>query len=227
VNAKSSAGRTELQRAKTELSTSVIAREDLSTCPPHLLILGGDDTEWMQLLSVLEKGVRLTRLDATRGCSSVPGLDAVDIALVRAEDFRFVSGSLFEENAAQLALPEMVFVIDDPWSPHRFALESHGFRYIVTAYELANWLPTVLTRLCAVTRARRLALAAYVGRPAPPDHQSTDRQHRSMTLFAAETCFRDTFLRLLLAEHGSRRRAAEVAGVPYRSFCEMCRKLGI
>jgi molybdenum-dependent DNA-binding transcriptional regulator ModE len=46
-------------------------------------------------------------------------------------------------------------------------------------------------------------------------------------LHAAETRFRETYLRLLLAERGSRRRAADEAGVPYRSFCEMLRKLGI
>ena len=46
-------------------------------------------------------------------------------------------------------------------------------------------------------------------------------------LHVAETAFRDVFLRSLLAQHGSRRRAAEEAGVPYRSFCEMLRKLGI
>jgi molybdenum-dependent DNA-binding transcriptional regulator ModE len=39
--------------------------------------------------------------------------------------------------------------------------------------------------------------------------------------------FRESYIRFLLGESGSRQEAARRAGVPYRTMCEMIRKLGI
>jgi hypothetical protein len=43
----------------------------------------------------------------------------------------------------------------------------------------------------------------------------------------AERRYRETYVRSLLAETGSRREAARRAGIPYTTLCEIIRKLGI
>jgi len=48
-----------------------------------------------------------------------------------------------------------------------------------------------------------------------------------MPLPTAEMQFRESYIRFLLAQSGSRQEAAKRAGVPYRTMCEMIRKLGI
>ena len=127
----------------------------------------------------------------------------------------------------ELESPELVLIVNEPWSPQRFALHCRGFRYVVCRDELAEWLPSVLTQLCSIAHARRFALSAYANIPVPPALLTPHRDIAKMRLYAAETSFRGTYFRALLAEHGSRRKAAQAAGVPYRSFCEMLRKLGI
>ena len=124
-------------------------------------------------------------------------------------------------------LPESVFVVDHDWSPERFVLESMGFRYVVTRRDLTVWLPSVVSRLCELSRARRMAHEAVLSRPPPPDPPGAAPLLQDLPLHVAETRFREAYLRLLLARHGSRRRAAEHARVPYRSFCAMLRKLGM
>jgi len=48
-----------------------------------------------------------------------------------------------------------------------------------------------------------------------------------MPLPLAENLFREAYIRRVLAETGNRRKAAEVAGIPYRTFCDILKKLGI
>jgi hypothetical protein len=48
-----------------------------------------------------------------------------------------------------------------------------------------------------------------------------------LPLPTAEMQFRESYIRFLLGESGSRQEAAKRAGVPYRTMCEMIRKLGI
>jgi molybdenum-dependent DNA-binding transcriptional regulator ModE len=48
-----------------------------------------------------------------------------------------------------------------------------------------------------------------------------------MPLPTAEMQFRESYIRCLLTQSGSRQEAARRAGVPYRTMCEMIRKLGI
>ena len=48
-----------------------------------------------------------------------------------------------------------------------------------------------------------------------------------LPLPTAEMRFRESYIRCLLTQSGSRQEAARRAGVPYRTMCEMIRKLGI
>jgi len=123
--------------------------------------------------------------------------------------------------------PELVFVFDERCQAQRLALLSRGFRHVVSVDQLATWLLDQVPSLCALARARRIVLGACSAKPTVTDLALGTAATAGMNLHRAETYFRETFLRALLAEHGSRRRAADAAGVPYRSFCEMLRKLRI
>ena len=156
---------------------------------------------------------------------TIPGLAPVDVAVLHAERLDLACSPLLRD--PKLGLPELVFVVDEASSPQHLALRSRGFRYVVAEDDLPEWLPAMLAQLVSLTRARRIVLGACPDGAGAIDISATVRRARRVKLHAAETTFRMAFMRALLAEHGSRRRAAEEAGVPYRSFCEMLRKLGI
>ena len=167
----------------------------------------------------------MTRLNpATCSYSALRAAGPFDVALLRSQDIAPSFHSLFGD--AELGFPEPIFVVDEATSPNRFAIASLGFRYILPMAQLSTWLPGALPRLCALSLARRLTASAHENAPQPP-LAGAGNLPSGDCLHAAETRFRETLLRLLLAEHGTRRKAAEKAGVPYRSFCEMLRKLDI
>lgn len=153
-----------------------------------------------------------------------PRTNPFDIAVLHADSLSLACGPLLYD--AALGLPEIVFVVDDPPSPQYLALKSRGFRNVVRQDDLCVWLPTAVACLGSLARARRIVMRACTDDPIAPVPDGT-LTTGGIKLHAAETRFRAAFLRSLLAEHGSRRRASEAAGVPYRSFCEMLRKLGI
>lgn len=189
----------------------------------HLLLLvPAGRTDATPLLARLSDDVHVTVLGDDR---LDPRLPPVDVAVLHAEQLGLVCSPLLHDR--DVGLPELVFVVEETSSPQAFALRSRGFRHVVAAQDLPDWLPSALARLVSLARARRLLLGACGEDPGAIEPLSTIRHHRPLRLHAAETSFRTAFMRALLAEHGSRRRAAEAAGVPYRSFCEMLRKLGI
>jgi len=187
---------------------------------PHVVLLLPDDPCRERLLRRLSDA-RVTVLDQDR---PLPKLPPVDVAVLHVSTLNLGSSPLLYD--AGLGLPELVFVVDEAWSPQHLALRSRGFRYIVSQSEIAEWFPTALPGLGSLAQARRIVLSACDDGLPPPEVLAT-RQATGARLHAAETSFREIYLRSLLAEHGSRRKAAEEAGVPYRSFCEMLRKLGI
>ena len=63
--------------------------------------------------------------------------------------------------------------------------------------------------------------------PCPPMLETIGDAPVRMPLPTAEMQFRESYIRFLLTESGSRQEAARRAGVPYRTMCEMIRKLGI
>ncbi len=62
---------------------------------------------------------------------------------------------------------------------------------------------------------------------APPLLAADDPAAARLPLPTAEMRFRESYIRCLLTQSGSRQEAARRAGVPYRTMCEMIRKLGI
>jgi len=148
----------------------------------------------------------------------------LDVAVVHAQSLQPNFAALLHDPG--FGAPEIVFAVDSDCPAQRLALLSHGYRHVVSGDRLASWLPEQLPALWRLARARRIVLAACAANTTPAEF-TLGKAGRRMHLHSAETVFRETFLRALLTEHGSRRKAAEAAGVPYRSFCEMLRKLDI
>jgi hypothetical protein len=199
-----------------------VASGGTSAFTPHVVVLLPSLPSRAQLLRRLAEAARVTILEQER---PLPKLAPADIAVLHADSLNVSCSPLMHD--PDLGFPELVFVVDAAWSPQHFALESRGFRHVVSQQDLSEWLPIVLMQLGSLAQARRIVLGACAGRPTLGELPATSRQTRGIKLHAAETSFRAAFMRSLLAEHGCRRRAAEAAGVPYRSFCEMVRKLGI
>jgi hypothetical protein len=207
-------------RSGTPKPRPAFLRDGWADSNPHIVVLLPDEPCRELLLRRLSDA-RVTVVDQDQ---PLPQLPPVDVAVLHVSSLNLGSSPLLYD--ADLGLPELVFVVDEAWSPQHLALRSRGFRYIVSQSELAEWFPSAMPGLASLAQARRIVLSACDDGPPPPEVLAT-RQATGARLHAAETSFREIFLRSLLAEHGSRRRAAEEAGVPYRSFCEMLRKLGI
>jgi hypothetical protein len=194
---------------------------------PRVLLALPEEARRDLALVALREVAEITVFDCATGTTTAAfeSSSPIDVAILSASLLGVEDAPLLTE--PRFGFPELVFVVDDFWSPQRFALASRGFQYIVSRDELSDWLVASIEQLRQLARARRLTFAAYTNRPAAPGFPRLLGCHRRMKLHAAETSFRETILRTLLMEHGSRAKAAEEAGVPYRSFCEMLRKMGI
>lgn len=188
----------------------------------HALVQLPSTSERALLVSALAAQTRLTICEIG---AELPVTEQFDIAVLHPDGLNLASSSLLYD--ATLGLPEIVFVVDDPPSPQYLALKSRGFRNVVRRDDLCTWLPAAVARLGLLARARRIVMRACTDEALAPVLPPQSLASGGIKLHAAESRFRAAFLRSLLAEHGSRRRASEAAGVPYRSFCEMLRKLGI
>ena len=127
---------------------------------------------------------------------------------------------------------EAVLVVEDAKAPEVEVAFGAGCGRLVRSDGLTAWLDAALralARLAAserqLTAARRAAQELAGGNVVPasvPSSVST-----SLPLAVAERRHREAYLRAALAQTGSRREAAALAGIPYTTFCVMLRKLGI
>jgi len=203
-------------------SQACVAPGDIAEREYHLLIQLPHTSARTPLVSALATQARLSICEVG---AELPMSSPFDVAVLHADSLSLACGPLL--NDASLGLPEIVFVVDDPPSPQYLALKSRGFRNVVRHDDLCAWLPVAVAHLGSLARARRIVMRACTDDPIAPVLPPRTLTSGGIKLHAAETRFRAAFLRSLLAEHGSRRLASEAAGVPYRSFCEMLRKLGI
>lgn len=189
---------------------------------PHVALLMAESPE---RLRVIERVATAARLTVLKSGAQIPNQAPFDVVLLDAESLGLDTSPLLCD--PELGFPELVFIVDHLGSPHDLALKSRGFRHVVARDELSDWFPAVIGELSGLAQARRTVLSACNVGAADSMRAARGGEASKAKLHAAETSFRSVYLRSLLAEHGSRRKAAEVAGVPYRSFCEMLRKLGI
>jgi DNA-binding NarL/FixJ family response regulator len=127
---------------------------------------------------------------------------------------------------------EAVLVVEDVQAPEVEIAFGAGCGRLVHSDGLTAWLDGALRALARlVTAERQLAAARRAaeeladGNVLPssvPSCVST-----ALPLAVAERRHREAYLRAALAQAGSRREAAALAGIPYTTFCVMLRKLGI
>jgi DNA-binding NarL/FixJ family response regulator len=122
---------------------------------------------------------------------------------------------------------EVVFYCDDPDAPEVAAASVLGITRIVPARDMAAWLARAGDLLARGALLRRVAAAAIDAVPRPPTLAAIGERPARQPLPTAEMQFRESYIRYLLSQSGSRQEAARRAGVPYRTMCEMIRKLGI
>ena len=122
---------------------------------------------------------------------------------------------------------EVIFYCDDPDAPEVSAAAVLGITRIVPAQNMAAWLARAGALLARGAYLRRAAAATIAGAPEPPTLTTSALDAARLPLPTAEMRFRESYIRCLLTQSGSRQEAARRAGVPYRTMCEMIRKLGI
>jgi DNA-binding NarL/FixJ family response regulator len=123
---------------------------------------------------------------------------------------------------------EVVFYCDNPDAPEVAAAGVLGITRIVPAQQMAAWLSRAGSLLARGAFLRRSAAAAIAAVPRPPTLAAVvGEAPPRIPLPTAEMQFRESYIRYLLTQSGSRQEAAKRAGVPYRTMCEMIRKLGI
>jgi hypothetical protein len=122
---------------------------------------------------------------------------------------------------------EIVFYCDNPDAPEVSAASVLGITRIVPAQHMPAWLARGGALLARGACLRRAAAACASAVPRPPTLAAVTEGPARLPLPTAEMQFRESYIRFLLGESGSRQEAAKRAGVPYRTMCEMIRKLGI
>jgi DNA-binding NarL/FixJ family response regulator len=122
---------------------------------------------------------------------------------------------------------EVVFYCDNPDAPEVAAASVLGITRIVPAQHMTAWLSRGGNLLARGAWLRRAAAACAAAVPRPPTLAAVTEGPARLPLPTAEMQFRESYIRFLLGESGSRQEAARRAGVPYRTMCEMIRKLGI
>jgi DNA-binding NarL/FixJ family response regulator len=122
---------------------------------------------------------------------------------------------------------EVVFYCDNPDAPEVAAASVLGITRIVPAQHMTAWLSRGGNLLARGAALRRAAAACAAAVPRPPTLSTVNEGPARLPLPTAEMQFRESYIRFLLGESGSRQEAARRAGVPYRTMCEMIRKLGI
>jgi len=122
---------------------------------------------------------------------------------------------------------EVVFYCDDPDAPEVSAASVLGITRIVPAQHMTTWLARGGALLARGAYLKRAAAACAAAVPRPPTLTTVTDGPARLPLPTAEMQFRESYIRFLLGESGSRQEAAKRAGVPYRTMCEMIRKLGI
>ena len=122
---------------------------------------------------------------------------------------------------------EVIFYCDDPDAPEVSAAAVLGITRIVPAQNMAAWLRARARcwRAAPICVGRRRRPRGGV--PGPPTLATVRPEAARLPLPTAEMRFRESYIRCLLTQSGSRQEAARRAGVPYRTMCEMIRKLGI
>jgi hypothetical protein len=153
--------------------------------------------------------------------------DRVEVAAVNL-DGAVPAGLVFAAAlSAQVPSAQIVFWSDGKSSsPGEEAARSLGVQRIVPRSQLVEWLGVALEPLARIARAKREQAEAEAALPVVPGPIS-ERGSVPIPLPEAERCFREAYLRTLLAQAANARSAAQQAGVPYTTLVSMIKKMGL
>ena len=196
---------------------------------PRLLVVDAEQASAEVLTAELHR--RLGPLSiATATPSSEADIDEeVDVCLVHlsdrgAQELAFVAG---QAGASAENDSTIVFWAETLDGPQTRAARALGLSQIVPAGCLVTWLAKALPALAMKARATRMMRRAERLVPPIPGWSECRDQESPLALARAEMLFRESYIRRVLAETGSRRKAAQAAGVPYRTFSDIIKKLDI
>lgn len=154
-----------------------------------------------------------------------PARDAVDIALIQLGGKAGNAIALGQQVLGRDACTDVIFFAERDCLDLVIA-RSLGVNRLISADALPEWIVSSAAALVRWVHARRALADAQQHLPViPPPVWSPPEA--MVPLPVAEQRFRETFLRRLLMHSPSRETAARIAGVPYRTLCDMLQKLEI
>jgi hypothetical protein len=154
-----------------------------------------------------------------------PGIELdVVLAFLRARSLRSLTAVLTMHD--RLGFPEIVAISEHPNDAAAAALKEFGVERVLPQESAVSWLSATLEVLASIAIAKRSLRRHGAALGQWPRVDPFSGPH-ILPLSVAEARFRETYLRALMAQAGSRTLAAKGAGVPYRTLCYMLERYGI
>ena len=197
----------------------------LSTVNPTVAIFSTDASYGRHLARALATTFPDARI-CDDGANAAPLVRDVAIVNVAHADYSALIHAL--RRMSENGFPELVFVVEHRGDPEAEALRALGAAHIVSRTQVEAWLRTSLPFLADLARARATFRRIAPRVACEPSELGAATLGKTVVgLYESERRFRETYIRSLLGLGMSRREAASVAGVPYRTFSEMLAKLDI
>jgi hypothetical protein len=114
---------------------------------------------------------------------------------------------------------------EDSGAPEVAALRALRWPNLVVGRGVRTWVVAALPSLARVGRARSILQQAQAA--VPPLPSESGGPPLNLPLGVAESRFRESYIRGMLARTGSRSGAAREARVPYRTLCKIVQKLRV
>jgi len=114
---------------------------------------------------------------------------------------------------------------EDGGAPEVAALRALRWPNLVVGRGVRAWVVAALPSLARVGRARSMLQQAQAA--VPPLPCESGGPPLNLSLGVAESRFRESYIRGMLARTGSRSAAAKEARVPYRTLCKIVQKLRV
>jgi hypothetical protein len=150
-----------------------------------------------------------------------------DIALINAGEPALGALSFAVSHAAALGCPQMTFFASELSDPAVWALRDVAGDRMFSESDIVPWLEEAGELLADLARSRRVQAQARRALERLQAPRMDVEAGESLTLYRAESRFRESYIRALLLTEGSRKAAAQRAGVPYRTFIYILSKLGM
>jgi hypothetical protein len=186
--------------------------------------IAAPESESQQLMEVARQALPSARISILDSKTIVRS--AVDIVLVRLLRGELTPLTTALEAYDELDRPELVIVVGQRHDPAIQALFGLGLRRVIEEQDLRSWLSESGHLLRCMARGRRAERRLQESLH-PQGETAWAASRRLPRLFEAEQRFRETYIRAVLGIVGSRREAAALAGVPYRTFCQIVASAGI